>query len=135
GPRGEGARGVLGLPAQNGESLVGLGADGARGNDGEASPGARHMEYSRRHGSGVLFRGGAASMVSDVFVIGGGPAGLAAAIAARRTGFAVTLCDSRHPPIDKACGEGLMPGALAAAKDLGIDPRAAASFPLRGVRF
>ncbi|MGB8062426.1 MAG: FAD-binding protein, partial [Candidatus Sulfotelmatobacter sp.] len=46
---------------------------------------------------------------TDVFVIGGGPAGLAAAIAARKCGLRVIVADAAQPPIDKACGEGLMP--------------------------
>ena len=46
---------------------------------------------------------------TDVFVIGGGPAGLAAAIAARGRGFRVLVADGAQPPIDKACGEGLLP--------------------------
>ncbi|MGH9469745.1 MAG: NAD(P)-binding protein, partial [Terriglobia bacterium] len=41
--------------------------------------------------------------------MGGGPAGLAAAIAARRKGFHVVVADGGCPPIDKACGEGLLP--------------------------
>ncbi len=57
---------------------------------------------------------------ADVLVIGGGPAGLATAIAARRKGFHVILADAGHPPIDKACGEGLMPEALDAMAQLGI---------------
>ena len=44
-----------------------------------------------------------------VLVAGGGPIGLAAAIQARLHGFDVTLIDAKTPPIDKACGEGLMP--------------------------
>ena len=52
---------------------------------------------------------------TDVFILGGGPAGLAAAIAARQTGLRVTVADARCPPIDKVCGEGLMPDSLAAA--------------------
>lgn len=50
----------------------------------------------------------------DVFVVGGGPAGLAAAIAARLKGFTVAVADGAHPPIDKACGEGLMPDSFGA---------------------
>ncbi len=72
---------------------------------------------------------------TDVFVLGGGPAGLAAAIAARRKGFAVTLADADLPPIDKACGEGLMPDSLAAAAQLGIELPEGAGFPFRGIRF
>ena len=57
---------------------------------------------------------------TDVFVIGGGPAGLAAAIAARQKGLRVIVADGAEPPIDKACGEGLMPDGLAALGHLGI---------------
>jgi flavin-dependent dehydrogenase len=72
---------------------------------------------------------------TDVFVIGGGPAGLAAAIAARQRGFVVTLADCSIPPIDKACGEGIMPDGWTAAQSLGIDLDAAGAFPFRGIRF
>lgn len=72
---------------------------------------------------------------TDVFVIGGGPAGLAAAIAARRKGCAVTLADSAVPPVDKACGEGIMPDGLAAAGRLGMDLGAAPGHTFRGIRF
>ncbi len=72
---------------------------------------------------------------TDVFVVGGGPAGLAAAIAARLKGFNVTVADAAQPSIDKACGEGLMPESFAALDQLGIAPALEQSFPLRGVRF
>jgi flavin-dependent dehydrogenase len=72
---------------------------------------------------------------TDIFVIGGGPAGLAAAIAARRRGFDVTVADCAIPPIDKACGEGIMPDGLAAARALGIDFDAVETYPFRGIRF
>jgi flavin-dependent dehydrogenase len=71
----------------------------------------------------------------DVFVIGGGPIGLAAAIAARRKGFSVTLADALEPPIDKACGEGVMPDGLAAAARLGVEFPDRDSFAFRGIRF
>jgi menaquinone-9 beta-reductase len=72
---------------------------------------------------------------TDVFVIGGGPAGLAAAIAARRQGFRVVVADGAKPPIDKACGEALMPDARAALEELGVTLSARDARPLRGVRF
>src|SRR5690348_2066351 len=64
--------------------------------------------------------GTALQRVARVLVIGGGPAGLAAAIAARKRGFSVTVADGSKPPIDKACGEGLLPGTLAALRELGV---------------
>jgi 2-polyprenyl-6-methoxyphenol hydroxylase-like FAD-dependent oxidoreductase len=72
---------------------------------------------------------------TDLFIIGGGPAGLAAAIAARRRGLDVTLADAERPPIDKPCGEGIMPDGLAAARALGIDLDAAPGLRFPGIRF
>jgi flavin-dependent dehydrogenase len=72
----------------------------------------------------------------DVFVVGGGPAGLAAAIAARLKGFDVVVADVRQPPIDKPCGEGLMPDSLGALRRLGVTlDDVEQSFPFRGIRF
>jgi flavin-dependent dehydrogenase len=59
---------------------------------------------------------------TEVLVVGGGPVGLAAALHARRAGREVVVVDRRAGVIDKACGEGLLPGALAAVLDLGVDP-------------
>lgn len=72
---------------------------------------------------------------TDVFVIGGGPAGLAAAIAARQQGFRVVVADGAKPPIDKPCGEALLPDAITALERLGVAVPAAEACPLRGVRF
>ena len=72
---------------------------------------------------------------TDLFVIGGGPAGLAMAIAARQRGLRVTLADAMRPPIDKACGEGLMPDGLAALEKLGLRPSGAEAYPFQGIRF
>lgn len=72
---------------------------------------------------------------TDVLVIGGGPAGFAAAIAAREKGFEVTVADGAKPPIDKACGEGLMPNTLASLSNLGIAIRADDGRLFRGIRF
>ena len=72
---------------------------------------------------------------TDVFVIGGGPAGLAAAIAARQQGFRVMVADGAHPPVDKACGEALLPDALAAFTALGLALPASQASVVRGVRY
>jgi menaquinone-9 beta-reductase len=71
----------------------------------------------------------------DVFVIGGGPAGLAAAIAARQRGMSVAVADGAEPPIDKACGEGLMPEAIEALGELGVEIQPDAGYRFRGIRF
>lgn len=70
-----------------------------------------------------------------MLIVGGGPAGLAAALAARAKGLRVTLVDSRKPPIDKACGEGLLPEGVAALGNLGVDLRDASPTPFAGIRF
>lgn len=72
---------------------------------------------------------------TDIFVIGGGPAGLAMAIAARQRGLRVMVADGMRPPIDKACGEGLMPDGLSALEKLGLRLPMAGAFPFRGIRF
>jgi flavin-dependent dehydrogenase len=72
---------------------------------------------------------------TDVFVIGGGPAGLAAAIAARQKGFRVTVADGAKPPIEKACGEGLMPDTIATLRELGIFLGGEDGLAFRGIRF
>jgi flavin-dependent dehydrogenase len=72
---------------------------------------------------------------TDVVVVGGGPAGLAAAIAARLQGLRVVVLEAAHPPIDKVCGEGVMPEALAALRRLGVHLTPEHSTPLVGLRF
>jgi flavin-dependent dehydrogenase len=74
-------------------------------------------------------------MHSDVVIVGGGPAGMASAIAAAQQGLQVTVLDSRKPPIDKPCGEGLLPEAVAALNKLGVCLDDSAAFPFRGIRF
>lgn len=70
-----------------------------------------------------------------MFVVGGGPAGLVAAIAARRKGLRVTVADCAIPPLDKACGEGLMPDALDSLNRLGIKIPRGTGYPFAGIRF
>ncbi|UMG94459.1 FAD-dependent monooxygenase [Nocardioides sp. TF02-7] len=68
----------------------------------------------------------------DLIVAGGGPAGLATALYAVRAGLDVGVRERRAGVIDKACGEGLMPGAVQALADLGVHP---AGHPILGIRY
>ena len=74
-------------------------------------------------------------MKSDVLVVGAGPAGLATAIAAAMKGLRVTIADARRPPINKPCGEGLLPEAVAALRSIGIELNSSLGFQLEGFRF
>lgn len=68
----------------------------------------------------------------ELVVVGGGPIGLACAIEARLSGMDVLVVEPREDPIDKACGEGLMPGSLAALHRIGVDPP---GHPLAGIAY
>jgi menaquinone-9 beta-reductase len=70
-----------------------------------------------------------------VLIVGGGPAGLATALALRQRGVDVVVVDALRPPIDKACGEGLMPDSREALARLGVHlgPEDGAEF--RGIHF
>lgn len=73
----------------------------------------------------------------DVLIVGGGPAGLAAAIVLARAGLHTLLCEKGAFPVDKACGEGVMPTGWSHLQQLG-----AATFldehnstPIAGIRY
>ncbi len=68
----------------------------------------------------------------DLVIAGGGPAGLATALHASRAGLHPVVVEPRQAPVDKACGEGLMPAAVRALADLGVDPPGMA---FRGIRY
>jgi acyl-CoA synthetase (AMP-forming)/AMP-acid ligase II/flavin-dependent dehydrogenase len=102
----------------------GGGVGGVVGVDGPAA---------RRQVATPSTRTARAGRTADLIVVGGGPAGLGAAIAAAQRGARVVVLEPRVGPIDKACGEGLMPAALAGLAGLGIDAESLPSWPLRGV--
>jgi flavin-dependent dehydrogenase len=78
---------------------------------------------------------GSDPLKTDVFIVGGGPAGLATAIAVRERGLRVVVADFAQPPIDKACGEGLMPHTVATLRALGVALGPSQAVPFRGIRF
>lgn len=68
----------------------------------------------------------------DVLVVGGGPVGLVSAIHAAQAGLSVSVLEPRGTPIDKACGEGIMPDALGHLAGLAVHP---AGLPFYGIRY
>ncbi|PRZ43035.1 flavin-dependent dehydrogenase [Antricoccus suffuscus] len=68
----------------------------------------------------------------DVLIAGAGPIGLATALYAARCGLQVVVVEPRATPIDKACGEGLMPSAVEALDRLGVQP---AGVEFNGIRY
>jgi flavin-dependent dehydrogenase len=70
---------------------------------------------------------------ADVLIVGGGPAGLACAIRAAMAGLSPVIIESTPGTIDKACGEGLMPGAIRSLDEMGVRPMASHLF--EGIRY
>ncbi|MFB7259643.1 NAD(P)/FAD-dependent oxidoreductase [Streptomyces nojiriensis] len=68
----------------------------------------------------------------DLLIAGGGPAGLATAIHGALAGLEAVVVEPRPTPIDKACGEGLMPGGVRRLRELGV---AVAGQPFHGIRY
>jgi geranylgeranyl reductase family protein len=57
----------------------------------------------------------------SVLVVGGGPAGSAAAFWLARAGHEVTLVEKKEYPRDKTCGDGVTPRAVLQMEDMGFD--------------
>lgn len=75
------------------------------------------------------------ALTTEALIVGGGPAGLAASIALRQRGIDCTVIEARPTPIDKACGEGLMPDSRETLADLGVRLDEADGHVFHGIRF
>ena len=64
--------------------------------------------------------------MKDLVIVGGGPAGLATSIFAAKAGMRVQLVERGSLPLDKPCGEGLMPSGVEVLEQMAI--------PLHGFR-
>ena len=60
-------------------------------------------------------------MAGDILVVGGGPAGAAAAYWMSKDGHSVTLVERKSFPRDKTCGDGLTPRAILQLAEMGFD--------------
>ena len=74
----------------------------------------------------------AAMLDTDIVIVGGGPVGLVAALEARRKGLDAVVIEPREPPIDKPCGQGIMPAGVHHLRDLGVEPTGA---PIPGITY
>lgn len=70
----------------------------------------------------------ASSADIDVAIVGGGPAGAAAAITLARAGHRAIVIDKAKFPRDKCCGDGLTVAALRELEKLGLRPEAVADW-------
>jgi flavin-dependent dehydrogenase len=72
---------------------------------------------------------------TEVLIVGGGPAGLAASIALRQRGIDCTVVEARPAGIEKACGEGLMPDSREVLAQLGVPLHQSDGHLFPGIRF
>ncbi len=71
-----------------------------------------------------------------IAIAGAGLAGLAAALFLARDGHPVTVYERQRGPIDRVCGEGMLPFGVAVLAELGLREQAiAAGYPFGGVRY
>lgn len=78
----------------------------------------------------------------QVIVIGGGPTGLVAALNLARRQIPVTVLERKDWPVDKVCGEGLMPSGVEILRRLGVlehlsleSEKELHYFPFKGIRY
>ena len=70
----------------------------------------------------------------EILVVGGGPAGAAAAFWLARDGHEVTLVERKSFPRDKTCGDGLTPRAILQLDEMGFDFSVAGFHRITGLR-
>lgn len=67
-------------------------------------------------------------------IIGGGPAGIAAAISLRSAGLAARVIERHAEPTDRLCGDFLGASAITIARSLGLAPETLGARPIQGLR-
>ena len=100
------------------------------GPENTSDPGRGHHNAMTRRGQNMITS-------SDIVIIGGGPAGLAAATILGRKGIRVTVLDRQNLPADKVCGEGIMPPGVRILSEIGALPLISSQdfHPLAGISY
>src|SRR6185312_13694798 len=99
-----------------------------------ADPGGRPPTRRRRHTLAHAVPALRIPPMQPPLILGGGPAGAAAAIRLAAEGMPVRLIERTTGPTDKVCGDFLSGGALRALEALGVDPPALGAAPIRTLR-
>jgi geranylgeranyl reductase family protein len=76
----------------------------------------------------------ASTITTDVLVVGGGPAGAAAAYWLARHGHDVTILEKKTFPREKTCGDGLTPRAVKQLVDMGLGDELSRYHRYQGLR-
>jgi 2-polyprenyl-6-methoxyphenol hydroxylase-like FAD-dependent oxidoreductase len=71
----------------------------------------------------------------DLVIAGAGPVGLATAIQASLRGLSAVVLERRSKPLDKACGEGVMPAGVTALAAMGVKLRPDECRRFVGIRY
>jgi geranylgeranyl reductase family protein len=70
----------------------------------------------------------------DVAIVGGGPAGAASAHYLASRGHSVLVCEKKHFPREKTCGDGLTPRAIKLLQQMGLGSELESWERVRGLR-
>lgn len=74
-------------------------------------------------------------MSKKMAIIGGGPVGLYLSILLAKSGHYVSVFEKGTWPVDKVCGQGIMPSGVELLKTIGIEVNNEESFSFSGVRY
>ena len=122
-------------PGQAGRGAGGQGRVGPLGGRPRPLPGGRGALAVEEPRAGARpTPAPAGGEVHDVLVIGGGPAGSAAAYWLADAGWDVAVVEKKHFPRVKTCGDGLTPRAVRQLADMGLEEALAGSHRHTGLR-